>query len=84
MAMRNDPRGLIRHATLGVEFTVTFLIPLVLGYWLDRKEGTLPGFMLLGGAIGFALGMWRLVQQGHRIQRENQPPPDQQGPPPTG
>jgi F0F1-type ATP synthase assembly protein I len=81
MVLWSDPRGLVRHASLGVEFIVTFLIPLALGYWLDRREGTLPGFLLLGGSIGFALGLWRVVQQGRRIQRENQPPPDEGGPP---
>ncbi len=73
----------MRYASVGVEFTVTFLVPLALGYWLDRREGTTPGFMLLGGSIGFALGLWRLIRQARRIQRENQPPAGQGGPPPA-
>jgi F0F1-type ATP synthase assembly protein I len=84
MSIWNDPRGLVRYTSVGVEFSVTFLVPLMLGYWLDSREGTTPGFMLLGGTIGFALGLWRLVRQARRIRRENERPLGKDGPPPTG
>ncbi|MCJ7544914.1 MAG: AtpZ/AtpI family protein [Phycisphaerae bacterium] len=70
MARWNEPRSLLRHASLGVEFTVIFLVPLGVGFWLDGKEGTRPGFMLLGGAIGFALGLWRVVRQARQVQKD--------------
>lgn len=73
----------MRHASMGVEFTFTFLAPLALGYWLDGKEGTTPGFLLLGGAIGFAVGLRRLIGQARRIQRDNQPPKSEDGQPPS-
>jgi F0F1-type ATP synthase assembly protein I len=70
MTEQNQPRNLGRYASIGVEFTVTFLLPLGLGFWIDGKAGTRPGFMLLGGAIGFAAALWRLVRQGRQIDRE--------------
>lgn len=70
MARWNESRGLLRQASLGVEFTVIFLVPLAVGFWLDGKAGTRPGFMLLGGAIGFALGLWRLVRQARQVQKD--------------
>jgi F0F1-type ATP synthase assembly protein I len=70
MTEGNQPPNLGRYASIGVEFTVTFLVPLAVGYWIDGKAGTRPGFMLLGGAIGFAAALWRLIRQGRQIDRE--------------
>ncbi len=70
MAEQREPRSLTRYASVGVEFTITFLIPLGLGFWLDSKAGTRPGFTLLGGAIGFAIALRRLIGQGRRIDRD--------------
>jgi F0F1-type ATP synthase assembly protein I len=72
MVEQQEPRNLVRYAAVGVEFTATFLIPLGLGFWLDSKFGTRPGFTLLGGAIGFAVALKRLIGQGRRIDRDQQ------------
>jgi F0F1-type ATP synthase assembly protein I len=37
-------------------------IPAVLGFFLDRWLGTTPGLLALGFAVGFPLGVWRLLQ----------------------
>jgi len=70
MSGKSQRHSLLRYSSLGAEFTLTFLIPLAIGYWLDTKAGTVPGFMLLGGAIGFGVALWRLVRQGRESQRE--------------
>jgi F0F1-type ATP synthase assembly protein I len=69
MSEGQQRHSLLRYSSLGVEFTLTFLLPLGVGFWLDGKAGTRPGFMLLGGAVGFAVGLWRLIKQAR------QPPP---------
>lgn len=84
MIQRPNSRGLIRRASLGVEFTVIFLTPLALGFWLDGKEGTRPGFMLLGGAIGFALGLWRIIKQARQVQKESREEDRGEGPDAAG
>jgi ATP synthase protein I len=35
-----------------------FSLPTVVGYFLDRLAGTLPLFLLIGLALGFAGGMF--------------------------
>ena len=60
----DDNRGnLMRFAIVGVEFILTFALPMVGGLLLDFRLGTIPGFTLLGGAAGFALGLYRLIRQ---------------------
>ena len=56
-------RDALRYASVGVEFILTFGLAMAGGLWLDGRLGTTPGFMLLGGAAGFALGLYRLIRQ---------------------
>jgi len=58
-----------RYSTVGLEFVLTFILCLGLGYWLDRRFQTIPGFMLLGAGTGFAAGLYRLVRQGKELSR---------------
>ena len=69
--------GAMRMAGIGTEFGVTFALFVVAGVLLDRRSGRrFPVFTLLGAAAGFALAMYRLVQQARRYQRKDQSPPD--------
>ena len=52
----------LRYSHLGLQLLVSFCIFTGLGYWLDRKLGTLPLFMLLGLAIGFAGGTYSVYK----------------------
>jgi F0F1-type ATP synthase assembly protein I len=38
------------------------VVPGVLGYWVDRKLGTGGLCLVLGVVLGFACGLWQLVQ----------------------
>ena len=51
-----------RLITIGLEMAV----PIVGGYWLDRRFGTLPLFVCIGALLGLALAAW----QFYRIARE--------------
>jgi F0F1-type ATP synthase assembly protein I len=61
-AERAESRQWYQMAGLGVEFIVAILILGGLGYWLDGRWGTRPWLMVIGGAAGFALGMWHMVR----------------------
>ena len=67
----------MRMVGIGTEFGVTFALFVLAGVWLDRRSGrSIPVFTLLGAAAGFALAMYRLVQQARRYQRNDRPPGD--------
>ncbi len=52
----------LRYSHLGLQLLVSFCIFTGLGYWLDRKLGTLPLFMLVGLAVGFAGGTYAVYR----------------------
>ena len=43
---------------LGMTLAVTVLAGLGGGYWLDGRFGTRPLFLLLGGTLGLAAGLY--------------------------
>lgn len=71
MAMQDDNRGWMRYATVGTEFTVTFLAFMALGFFLDRWEDPAgaPVWMLTLGAAGFGVGLYRLIRQANEIRK---------------
>jgi F0F1-type ATP synthase assembly protein I len=66
------PRNMLRYATAGLEFFLTFLLFLGAGWLLDRLIKTWPGFFFLGGIIGFAAGFYRITRQGWGILKSAQ------------
>jgi len=60
-------RNLLRYATAGLEFFLTFMIFLAAGFGLDWAIGTRPGFTMLGAIVGFAAGFYRITRQGWGI-----------------
>jgi len=74
---KEPPRNLLRYATAGLEFFLTFMIFLAAGFVLDKWIlGTMPGFSILGAIVGFAAGFYRITRQGWGIlkwaQREHE------------
>ena len=57
-----DPNAWIGLSSIGIEFVLSVLLPGALGWWLDRKFGTLPWLMLVGGLFGFAGGFYNLLR----------------------
>jgi F0F1-type ATP synthase assembly protein I len=55
-----------RLMTIGLEMA----LPAGGGYWLDLQLGTRPVFLILGAMLGFAVGMFHLMQ----IARQKNPP----------
>lgn len=56
----------------GLEFTLTFLLFLGLGYMVDLKLGTGIGFLANGAVIGFLVGLYRLNRQGRQVMAEGE------------
>ena len=48
-------------ASLGTEFALSEILGAAVGYWLDKKLGTLPWCLVGGVLVGFALGLLRIV-----------------------
>ena len=48
----------LQISSLGMEFAVAEILGAGIGFWLDRKWGTTPWFLLIGVASGFALGFY--------------------------
>ena len=79
----NGP-NLRRYAMAGTEFSVTFLLMLLGGLWLDYRKDSMPAYTLTGGVVGFAAALYRLVRQARQIQRLDEESrtdgPDEDGP----
>ena len=58
-------------STLGLEFAVAIALGVAGGYFIDRKWRLFPWGTLLGVVAGFALGMYILIKEAKRMEREN-------------
>jgi F0F1-type ATP synthase assembly protein I len=68
----NDPSVMKQVAAmsgLGFEFLAAILLPGAVGYWLDGKWNTSPWLILIGGAFGFAVGLYRLLKSASKAMR---------------
>jgi len=74
-----DPsrRDLLRYSSVGLEFILTFGLWLGVGFWLDHWLGTLPGFLLIGGVVGFVIGVYRMARQGREMQKAAERKPEE-------
>ena len=54
------------------EAVMAIPISIGIGYWLDRRFGTSPSFLLLGAVLGFASFVLRLVRLGRQLQAPDQ------------
>lgn len=58
-----DPLSLgIMWASRVTTIAVGFVVPTILGYYVDRWLGSRPAGILVGTVVGFAAGMLQLVR----------------------
>lgn len=57
-----SPKDQWTITSLGTEFALTEILGAAVGYWLDKKWGTLPWGIVGGVLVGFAWGLARVVQ----------------------
>lgn len=75
MAYQQRQNVLGQYASAGIQFTVTVILLTVGGVWLDYRLSTLPLWTLVGLAIGFAAGLYRLVRIAGELNRKSAPQP---------
>lgn len=73
--MQQNWKGIGSYATVGLEFTLSVLVGLFGGRWLDSKLGTEPWLAILGFGFGAAAGfraIYRAAQAANRdAERED-------------
>ena len=50
------------YSSLGIQFAVTILLFLAVGWWLDGELGTTPLFILLATPLGAIAGFYKLYR----------------------
>lgn len=70
-------RGSLRDAApylgLGTTIAVTVLAGLGAGHWLDGRLATRPLFLLLGGTLALAAGLYHFFKTVTRLQKRSEP-----------
>ena len=72
------PRGgrqlnaLAKLASVGIEFSLSTLIGLLGGRWLDGKLGTQPWLMIVGLVLGVVAGFRSLLRAAGQANRANE------------
>jgi F0F1-type ATP synthase assembly protein I len=63
-------------ATRVMSVALGFVLPALLGAWIDGRLGSSPWGVLIGAALGFTAGMLQLVRiaQGGTTRRAARPP----------
>ena len=72
-------QGNMRLAGLGLELAGAVVGGSLLGYWLDRRFGTYPRWLIVCASIGVVGGLYNLIRQA---VRETMQPPHRKAPPP--
>lgn len=55
-----------------LELVVGMTLGLGMGWGLDSLFGTLPGFLILFGLLGFAAGVRTMMRSAQEVQRRNE------------
>ena len=50
--------------------SIMMVLPVVLGYWADRKWGTEPWLLILGAAGGLVIGMRHIMRLASTKQKK--------------
>jgi F0F1-type ATP synthase assembly protein I len=59
----------MRVASVGIEFSVSTVIGLLGGRWLDGKLGTDPWLMIVGLLLGVVAGFRSLIRTARRVSQ---------------
>ncbi len=58
-------------STLGLEFAVAVALGVGAGYFVDHKWNFSPWCTIVGVFAGFALGMYIVIKEAKRMEKEN-------------
>jgi F0F1-type ATP synthase assembly protein I len=62
MASGPDFRAASEYFMIGMECVVSFALGAAGGIYLDRRVGGGTLWPIVGGALGFALGVWNIIR----------------------
>jgi len=68
-AKKNEERW-GRYAGIGLQMLVGVGLGYLVGNWLDRKYGWAPWGVMLGTMLGLAAGMYLLIKDAIRINKD--------------
>lgn len=71
-----------RLASVGIELSISTVIGLLGGRWLDGKLGTEPWLMIVGLVLGVTAGFRSLIRTAQKANRENETDAKSNEPPP--
>ncbi|MEW6751746.1 MAG: AtpZ/AtpI family protein [Candidatus Latescibacterota bacterium] len=60
------------YTTLGLQYGITILVCLFVGWWVDGKAGTEPLFLIVGTFLGAVAGFYNLYRAVVRGEDEQQ------------
>lgn len=63
-------RGIGEALSLGIEVAVGVGLGLIIGSWLDKRYGWEPWGMLVGSMLGLAAGLYLLIRQTSRMNKD--------------
>jgi F0F1-type ATP synthase assembly protein I len=66
--IKGGTHAYIRYTGIGLQFMLMIVLPLGLGYWLDKQFGTLPWLMVAGALLGSVGGMVWVVKSVFRME----------------
>ncbi|HRC86365.1 MAG TPA: AtpZ/AtpI family protein, partial [Thermoanaerobaculia bacterium] len=61
----------LRLSSLGMELAGAAAGGTLLGYWLDRRYGTSPRWLLVGALVGIGGGLYNLIRSALAASRES-------------
>lgn len=69
---RGTGRVVFAHITIGIQLAITILIFVLGGNWLDVRFNKSPLFLIIGTALGMAIGFYHLLKdlQGEESKDE--------------
>jgi ATP synthase protein I len=62
----------LTYGTLGLEMGLSLVIGLAIGYYLDRRFGTAPIFLIIFMIFGILAGMKRIYTLWKKAEREDE------------
>jgi len=63
-------RGAMRWIGIGIEFCLATGVFCLIGYFLDKAEGTSPGWMILFFFIGFGFMLYTMLKRAKKDEDE--------------
>lgn len=63
-------RGAFTWMGVGIEFCLVVGVFALIGYFLDKWEGTSPGWMVIGFFVGFGVMLYTIIRRARKTQDE--------------